>query len=82
MTQKRYEKLAATDTIPRWADAHSVTCALCGDFADERETVSLWPEDYTDPEMRATIDGYPNGEAHQNCFEAAEQGDKPQTTWN
>lgn len=77
LSQDRYEEFAAIGVLPRWVDAHSVTCALCGDLADERETIGLWVEDYVDPELRATINGYPDGEAHQSCFEAAEYGEKP-----
>ena len=46
----------------RWIDAHSITCALCGGYADERETVSLWERE-----------SYPNGEAHSKCFSFADQ---------
>lgn len=55
MTWETYEQL---EEIPRWIDVHSVTCAICGQLADERETVDLWDKD-----------DYPNGEAHLSCFE-------------
>jgi len=55
-------------------DTRSVTCALCGEMADERETVSLSPEDYTEfdgymrEDREVYIPDYPNGEAHLSCF--------------
>jgi hypothetical protein len=53
---------AGVDPDARWIDAHSVTCALCGGYADERESVKLRDRD-----------GYPEGEAHATCFEYAEE---------
>ena len=53
---------------------HSVTCAVCGGLADERETISLWADDYDGP-MRARVADLPDGEAHARCFDAAERGD-------
>jgi len=41
----------------KWIDTHSVTCALCGGYADERESESLWEKD-----------DFPNGEAHSKCY--------------
>lgn len=35
------ESLKQMDEIPDWVDRHSVTCCLCGDLADERETTHL-----------------------------------------
>lgn len=29
------------DNVPRWIDAHSITCHVCGEFADEREALAL-----------------------------------------
>lgn len=58
------EDLADMDDIPNWVDTHSVTCPLCGDLADERETISLW----NDPRL-------PDGEAHKSCYD--EWQDKP-----
>jgi hypothetical protein len=49
---------ADTDTRDRWIDAHSVTCALCGGLADERETIKLYDQD-TELE----------GEAHPDCWD-------------
>jgi len=46
-------------TDDRWIDAHSVTCAICGDLADERETKNLYEDDDTHLE----------GEAHWDCWE-------------
>lgn len=56
----------AVGTSPddHWIDAHSVTCPLCGGYADERETIDLWSKDK-----------YPNGETHQNCYQYAEEHD-------
>lgn len=57
-----------------WIDRHSVTCALCGGLADERETQSLWPDDYDEIEPGAPADLYerlPDGEAHMGCFDRA-----------
>lgn len=48
----------------RWIDAHSVTCALCGYLADERETINLYEQD---------IDL--EGEAHQDCWENSNRDD-------
>jgi hypothetical protein len=45
------------DTHERWIDAHSVTCAICGALADERETIKLYDQD-TQLE----------GEAHPDCW--------------
>ena len=44
-----------------WIDAHSVTCALCGGYADETQTTDLW-----------RCEKYPNGEAHRGCYQYAE----------
>lgn len=51
-----------------WVDRHSVTCALCGGLADERETISLWEDDRHDPTMRKRVAAMPDGEAHTECF--------------
>ena len=48
----------------RWVDVHSVTCALCGGLADERETINLYEKD-TDLE----------GEAHKSCWEDHQDND-------
>lgn len=42
----------------RWVDVHSVTCAICGYLADERETIKLYDQD-TELE----------GEAHRDCWD-------------
>ena len=68
MTWEAYEQL---DEIPRWVEAHSVTCALCGELADERETVSLW-NDESSPlfhDDNVDLEEYPNGEAHKSCWQ-------------
>jgi len=49
----------------------SVTCAICGALADERETISLWADDY-DPSPtsnRNPVAMLPDGEAHSDCFQ-------------
>jgi hypothetical protein len=49
----------------------SVTCAICGALADERETISLWADDY-DPaptSNRNLVAMLPDGEAHSDCFQ-------------
>lgn len=45
-----------------WIQTHSVTCAICGGYADERSTVDLWNKSQ-----------YPDGEAHSNCYEYARE---------
>lgn len=62
--------------MSEWVDRHSVTCAICGELADERETVSLWEDDITgsmeaeNPELVAAIrearEEYGNGEVHES----------------
>lgn len=47
----------------------SVTCPICGALADERETVSLWEDDYAEKAKRRQVGMFPDGEAHQQCFE-------------
>ena len=42
----------------RWIDVHSVTCAICGELADERETKDLYEDEDTRLE----------GEAHWDCW--------------
>lgn len=49
----------SAQTDDRWIDAHSVTCAICGDLADERETKDLYEAEDTRLE----------GEAHWDCWE-------------
>jgi hypothetical protein len=46
----------------RWVDAHSVTCAICGALADERETFNLYEQENSRLE----------GEAHRDCWESHE----------
>ena len=49
----------------------SVTCAICGALADERETISLWADDH-DPSPtnnRTLVAMLPDGEAHTECFQ-------------
>jgi hypothetical protein len=46
----------------RWIDAHSVTCAICGALADERETINLCKQENSLLE----------GEAHQDCWDSHE----------
>ena len=60
----KMETDGAPDPSEQWIDIHSVTCALCGDLADERETIKLYEQD-TDHE----------GEAHQNCWENLKDDD-------
>lgn len=79
LTWDAYESMNQ-DEIPRWVDAHSVTCALCGELADERETISLWDDDHG-PASETDWSDYPDGEAHPSCFEDAESGDKPKSSW-
>jgi hypothetical protein len=59
---------STTSTVPT---DRSVTCAICGALADERETVSLWADDHdpTPPSNRQTIAMLPDGEAHTECFQ-------------
>lgn len=47
---------------------HSVTCAICGSLVDERQSISLWEDQYDRREMRMTVAILPDGEAHQSCF--------------
>jgi len=47
------------DSDADWIDTHSVTCAICGGLADERETKNLYEDDDTHLE----------GEAHWECWE-------------
>jgi hypothetical protein len=59
---------STASTVP--ADC-SVTCAICGALADERETISLWADDY-DPSPtsnRTLVAMLPDGEAHSDCFQ-------------
>jgi hypothetical protein len=48
----------------------SVTCPICGELADERETVSLWEDDYepNPTSNHMVVAMFPNGEAHAECF--------------
>jgi hypothetical protein len=59
---------ADSSTVPA---THSVTCAICGALADERETTSLWADDYdaTPTSNRQTVAMLPDGEAHTECFQ-------------
>ena len=61
----------AADVSPtdRWIDAHSVTCVLCGGYADETQTTDLWRRD-----------AYPDGEAHPGCYQYAEAHGVEQAT--
>jgi hypothetical protein len=67
--------------MTRWIDAHSVTCAICGGLADERETIA-WsdldePESGTSTMMlettQALLEYVGSGEAHDCCFQFAER---------
>jgi hypothetical protein len=69
--------------MSRWIDAHSVTCAICGGLADERETVA-WSEFNLDEleagpstamleTARALLKEVGSGEAHDSCFQYAER---------
>lgn len=82
LTWDEYENLDA-DSIPRWVDVHSVTCALCGQLADERQTRSLWDDETTPSPESGSLDysEYPEGEAHPSCVEQAEAGEKPKSGW-
>lgn len=56
-----------------WIDTHSVTCALCGTLADERETISLSSEELEERAAQPGSDidptAWPEGEAHEDCWE-------------
>lgn len=66
---------------PAWVDSHSVTCAICGDFADERRTANLTRDEMElgeamqeeNPERyQAILDAveeYGEGEAHEDCLQ-------------
>lgn len=72
LTHDRLEALRSDPdvSVPEWVDSHSVTCALCGDLADERETISLWADDYDgSTPLHKYIPSMPDGEAHPSCFE-------------
>ena len=60
-TTRADDELGPTE---HWVDVHSVTCALCGGLADERETIDLYEND-TDLE----------GEAHKSCWEDHQDND-------
>lgn len=51
----------ASTPSERWIDAHSVTCAICGALADERETLTLYL--YEQEQSRL------EGEAHLDCWD-------------
>ncbi|MFT4920833.1 MAG: hypothetical protein ACI8XM_000024 [Haloarculaceae archaeon] len=58
-------------TISTVPTDRSVTCAICGALADERETISLWADDY-DPSPtnnRTLVAMLPDGQAHSDCFQ-------------
>jgi len=69
----------------RWIDVHSVTCALCGELADERETLSWDAFDEPAPGASSTmletahalVATVGSGEAHASCFEFAERNGVP-----
>jgi hypothetical protein len=64
-----------------WKDTHSVTCLLCEDLADERETVNITTDvgeigptmAIENPQrfeaIMAVADALGQGEAHQECFD-------------
>ena len=68
--------------MTRWVDAHSVTCAICGGLADERETIGWSEFDLDDLELdtsttmletaQALLEEVGSGEAHDSCFQYAE----------
>jgi len=57
-------------------DVHSVTCALCGELADNRKSMSLSDDDYQEfngymgEEREVFVPNFPNGEAHRSCFDS------------
>lgn len=62
----------------RWIDVHSVTCAICGDLADERETLPLdpWAMYEASPESFEAVgralaarELHGEGEVHPECLE-------------
>ena len=67
--------------MTRWIDAHSVTCAICGGLADERETIKWSDFDEPDPgtstttleTVQALLEEVGSGEAHDSCFQYAER---------
>jgi len=77
---------ASSDASPdrEWVDRHSVTCAVCGELADERETVPvttdlerLGPSLLAEAPARAAAvftavarSGVTDGDAHQECITA------------
>lgn len=49
---------------------HSVTCAFCGELADERRTIPLWEDDYEGSDnLKPLMRIAPDGESHIECFE-------------
>jgi len=73
--------------MTRWIDAHSVTCAICGDLADERETIAWSAFDLNELEAGtstamletalALLEEVGSGEAHDSCFQYAERNGVP-----
>lgn len=73
--------------MTRWVDAHSVTCAICGGLADERETIGWSEFDLDDLELdtsttmletaQALLEEVGSGEAHDSCFQYAERNGVP-----
>jgi hypothetical protein len=73
--------------MTRWVDAHSVTCAICGGLADERETIGWSEFDLDDLELdtsttmletaQALLEEVGSGEAHDSCFQYAERNGAP-----
>lgn len=69
---------------PAWSDRHSVTCAVCGGFADERRTAKLTarlpderPALVADAPLRAVViatavNEFGEGETHEECLDALE----------
>ena len=73
--------------MTRWIDAHSVTCAICGNPADDRETIAWSEFDLDELEAgmstamletaRALLAEVGSGEAHDRCFQYAERNGVP-----
>lgn len=56
MSRRLREKdLSQMDELPDWVDRYSVTCCICGDLADERETTKLTDDREAHPECVDTI---------------------------
>lgn len=69
--------------MTRWIDEHSVTCAICGGLADEREAIAWSEFDLNELEAgtstlmletaQALLEEVRSGEAHDSCFQYTER---------